>query len=186
MANLNKVLLLGNLTRDPEVRYTPKGTAVGDLGLAVNRRVADGNGNWTDEVTFVDVTVWGSNAENAQKFLTKGRGVFIEGRLQMDTWEDKQSGQKRSKLKVVAETLQFLPDGKPGAGGGGGGSYGGGASQGGGYGGGGSSAPRSSGGGGNGYQQGGGYQQRGPSGPPQGGSPAEHGDYHDEDDDIPF
>jgi single-strand DNA-binding protein len=175
-------MLLGNLTRDPEVRYTPKGTAVGDLGLAVNRRVADGNGNWTDEVTFVDVTVWGSNAENAQKFLTKGRGVFIEGRLQMDTWEDKQSGQKRSKLKVVAETLQFLPDGKPGPGGSGGGfSGGGGGNSGAGYGGsgGGGSAPRS-----------GGYQQRGGSGPqegpPQGGSPAEHGDYHDEEDDIPF
>ena len=110
MANLNKVMLLGNLTRDPEVRYTPKGTAVGDLGLAVNRRVSDGNGNWSDEVTFVDVTVWGTNAENAQKYLTKGRGVFIEGRLQLDTWEDKESGQKRTKLKVVAEEGQFLPD----------------------------------------------------------------------------
>lgn len=114
MANLNKVMLIGNLTRDPEVRYTPKGTAVGDLGLAVNRRVSDGNGNWSDETTFVDITVWGTNAENAQKYLTKGRGVFVEGRLQMDTWEDKQSGQKRSKLKVVAEVLQFLPDGKQG------------------------------------------------------------------------
>lgn len=110
MANLNKVLLMGNLTRDPEIRYTPKGTAVGDLGLAVNRRVSDGNGNWSDEVIFVDVTVWGTNAENAQKFLKKGRGVFIEGRLQLDSWEDKESGQKRSKLKVVAEVLQFLPD----------------------------------------------------------------------------
>ena len=121
MANLNKVLLIGNLTRDPELRYTPKGTAVADLGLAVNRRVSDGNGNWSDETTFVDVTVWGTTAENAQKFLTKGRGVFIEGRLQLDTWEDKQSGQKRSKLKVVGDTLQFLPDGKGGSGGGGGG-----------------------------------------------------------------
>lgn len=176
MANLNKVLLLGNLTRDPEVRYTPKGTAVGDLGIAVNRRVSDGNGNWSDEVTFVDVTVWGTNAENAQKFLTKGRGVFIEGRLQMDTWEDKQSGQKRSKLKVVAEVLQFLPDGKERAGGGGGGG-GGGYQQRGGDGGG------YQGGGGGG---GGGYQQRAASGPPQGGSPADSGDYHDEDDDIPF
>jgi len=170
MANLNKVMLLGNLTRDPEVRYTPKGTAVGDLGLAVNRRVSDGNGNWSDEVTFVDVTVWGTNAENAQKYLTKGRGVFIEGRLQMDTWEDKQSGQKRSKLKVVAEVLQFLPDGKGGAtppGGGGGGN----------------SQPRS----GEGGSNGGGtnYQQRAP-GPPQGGSPADTGDYRDEEDDIPF
>lgn len=121
MANLNKVLLIGNLTRDPELRYTPKGTAVADLGLAVNRRVSDGAGNWSDETTFVDVTVWGTTAENAQKFLTKGRGVFIEGRLQLDTWEDKQSGQKRSKLKVVGDTLQFLPDGKGGSGGGGGG-----------------------------------------------------------------
>ena len=168
MANLNKVLLLGNLTRDPEVRYTPKGTAVGDLGIAVNRRVSDGNGNWSDEVTFVDVTVWGTNAENAQKYLTKGRGVFIEGRLQMDTWEDKQSGQKRSKLKVVAEVLQFLPDGKGGTSGGGGSGY----------------QQRGSDGGG--YQGGGGGPQRAASGPPQGGSPADSADYHDEDDDIPF
>ena len=110
MANLNKVLLMGNLTKDPELRYTPKGTAVGDLGLAVNRRVKDSNDNWTDETTFVDITVWGNTAENAQKYLSKGRGVFVEGRLQLDTWEDKTSGQKRSKLKIVAETLQFLPD----------------------------------------------------------------------------
>lgn len=166
MANLNKVLLLGNLTRDPEVRYTPKGTAVGDLGLAVNRRVSDGNGNWSDEVTFVDVTVWGTNAENAQKYLTKGRGVFIEGRLQMDTWEDKQSGQKRSKLKVVAEVLQFLPDGKGGTPGGGGGGQ-----------------QR---GGDPGYQGGGGGGGMQRSGPSQGGSPADTGDYRDEEDDIPF
>lgn len=119
MANLNKVMLIGNLTRDPELRYTPKGTAVADLGIAVNRRVSDGNGNWSDETTFVDVTVWGNTAENAQKFLTKGRGVFVEGRLQLDTWEDKQSGQKRSKLKVVGENVQFLPDGKSGGSGGG-------------------------------------------------------------------
>ena len=117
MANLNKVLLMGNLTKDPELRYTPKGTAVGDLSMAVNRRVSDGNGNWSDETTFVDITVWGNTAENAQKYLTKGRGVFVEGRLQLDTWEDKTSGQKRSKLKIVADTLQFLPDGKGGEGG---------------------------------------------------------------------
>lgn len=118
MANLNKVMLIGNLTRDPELRYTPKGTAVADLGIAVNRRVSDGNGNWSDETTFVDVTVWGNTAENSQKYLTKGRGVFIEGRLQLDTWEDKQSGQKRSKLKVVGENVQFLPEGRAGGGGG--------------------------------------------------------------------
>ena len=118
MANLNKVMLLGNLTRDPELRHTPKGSAVADLGVAVNRKIQDGNGGWKDETTFVDVTVWGSSAENAHKYLTKGRGVFIEGRLQMDTWDDKATGQKRSKLKVVADNVQFLPDGKGGAGGG--------------------------------------------------------------------
>ena len=80
----------------------------------MNRKVQDGNGGWKDETTFVDVTVWGSSAENAQKYLTKGRGVFIEGRLQMDVWDDKATGQKRSKLKVVADNLQFLPDGKGG------------------------------------------------------------------------
>ena len=115
MASLNKVMLLGNLTRDPELRHTPKGSAVADLGLAVNRRVSDGNGGWKDETTFIDVTVWGNSAENAQKYLSKGRGVFIEGRLQMDSWDDKTTGQKRTKLKVVADNLQFLPDGKGGA-----------------------------------------------------------------------
>ena len=115
MANLNKVMLIGNLTRDPELRHTPKGSAVTDLGLAVNRKIADGNGGWRDETTFVDVTVWGSSAENANKYLSKGRGVFIEGRLQMDVWDDKTTGQKRTKLKVVADNLQFLPDGKGGA-----------------------------------------------------------------------
>lgn len=112
MANLNKVLLLGNLTRDPDLRHTSKGTAVAELGIAVNRRTQDGNGGWKDETTFVDVTAWGSTAENASKYLTKGRAVFIEGRLQLDSWDDKQTGQKRSKLKVVGENIQFLPDGK--------------------------------------------------------------------------
>ncbi|QTN34178.1 single-stranded DNA-binding protein [Akkermansiaceae bacterium] len=115
MANLNKVMLIGNLTRDPELRHTPKGSAVADLSIAVNRRTQDGNGGWRDETIFVDVTVWGNTAENAHKYLTKGRGVFIEGRLQMDTWDDKETGKKRSKLKVVGEILQFLPDGKGGA-----------------------------------------------------------------------
>ena len=108
MSNYNKALLMGNLTRDPEVRFTPKGTAVAELSLAVNRRVKDGD-NWKEETTFVDVTVWGSTAENCGKYLTKGRGVFVEGRLELDTWEDKQSGQKRSKLKVVGESVTFLP-----------------------------------------------------------------------------
>jgi single-strand DNA-binding protein len=119
MANLNKVLLMGNLTRDPEVRYTPKGTAVTELGIAVNRVYSGENGEKREEVTFVDVTVWGRTAENAGEYLRKGRPVFIEGRLQLDSWEDKQSGQKRNKLKVVADNVQFL--GSRGSGGGGGG-----------------------------------------------------------------
>lgn len=110
MANLNKVHLIGNLCRDPEVRYTPGGTAVGDLGLAVNSRVKSGT-EWKDEVTFIDVTCWAQSAEYAQKYLAKGASVFVEGRLQLDTWDDKQTGQKRSKLKVVAESVQGL--GKP-------------------------------------------------------------------------
>lgn len=113
MASFNKVILLGNLTRDPEVRYTPKGTAVADLGIAVNRTYTAENGEKREEVTFVDVTFWGRTAENAGQYLKKGRPVFIEGRLQLDSWDDKQSGQKRSKLKVVGELLQFL-GGRPG------------------------------------------------------------------------
>ena len=119
MASFNKVILLGNLTRDPEVRYTPKGTAVTDLGLAVNRTYTADNGEKREEVTFVDVTFWGRTAEVAGEYLKKGRPVFIEGRLQLDSWDDKQSGQKRTKLKVIGENMQML--GSPrGAGGGGG------------------------------------------------------------------
>jgi single-strand DNA-binding protein len=116
MANLNKVMLIGNLTRDPEVRYTPKGTAVADLGLAINRVWMNEQNEKQEETTFVDVTLWGRQAELAQQFLTKGRGVYVEGRLQIETWDDKQTGQKRSKLKVVGENLQFLPDGRSGGG----------------------------------------------------------------------
>ncbi len=118
MASFNKVILLGNLTRDPEVRYTPKGTAVTELGMAVNRVYTAENGEKREETTFVDVTLWGRTAEIAGEYLKKGRPVFIEGRLQLDTWDDKQSGQKRSKLKVVGEGLQLL-GGRPGGGGGG-------------------------------------------------------------------
>ena len=120
MASFNKVILLGNLTRDPEVRYTPKGTAVTELGMAVNRVYTAENGEKREETTFVDVTLWGRTAEIAGEYLKKGRPVFIEGRLQLDTWDDKQSGQKRSKLKVVGEGLQLLGS-RPGGGGGGGG-----------------------------------------------------------------
>jgi single-strand DNA-binding protein len=118
MASFNKVILLGNLTRDPEVRYTPKGTAVTELGMAVNRVYTAENGEKREETTFVDVTLWGRTAEIAGEYLKKGRPVFIEGRLQLDTWDDKQSGQKRSKLKVVGEGLQLLGSRPSGSGGG--------------------------------------------------------------------
>jgi single-strand DNA-binding protein len=118
MASFNKVILLGNLTRDPEVRYTPKGSAVCDLGLAINRNYTLDSGEKREEVTFVDVVLWSRLAEIAGEYLKKGRPVFIEGRLQLDTWDDKQSGQKRSKLRVIGETMQLLGGRPPGAGGG--------------------------------------------------------------------
>lgn len=119
MANFNKVILIGNLTRDPEVRYTPKGTAVGDIALAVNRVTGGGDGGERrEETTYIDVTLWGRTAELAQQYLSKGRSVMIEGRLQLDSWEDKNTGQKRSKLKVVGENMQFLGGGQQSGGGG--------------------------------------------------------------------
>ena len=118
MASFNKVILLGNLTRDPEVRYTPKGSAVCDLGIAVNRSYTLDSGEKREEVTFVDVVLWSRLAEIAGEYLKKGRPIFIEGRLQLDTWDDKQSGQKRSKLRVIGETMQLLGGRPPGAGGG--------------------------------------------------------------------
>jgi len=108
MANLNRVLLIGNLTRDPEVRYTPKGTAVADIGMAINRVFTSEDGERREEVTYVDVVLWARLAEIAGQYLKKGRPVFIEGRLQLDTWDDKQTGQKRSRMRVVAENLQLL------------------------------------------------------------------------------
>jgi single-strand DNA-binding protein len=117
MASFNKVILLGNLTRDPEVRYTPKGSAVCDLGLAVNRQYTLESGEKREEVTYVDVVLWSRLAEIAGEYLKKGRPVFIEGRLQLDTWDDKQTGQKRSKLRVIGETMQLLGS-RPAAGGG--------------------------------------------------------------------
>jgi single-strand DNA-binding protein len=113
-ASLNKVMLIGNLTRDPEVKYTPKGTAVCDLGLALNDSYKAQDGTIKETVTYVDVEVWGRTAENCKQYLTKGRSVFIEGQLRLDQWE--QEGQKRSKMKVRALTVQFL--GSPGGGGG--------------------------------------------------------------------
>ena len=123
MASVNKVMLIGNLTRDPEVRYTPKGSAVADIGLAINRYFTLENGEKREETTFVDVVLWGRQAELAQQYLSKGRPVFIEGRLQLDSWEDKASGQKRSKLRVVGENMQFLGSPKDGGGDSSGGGY---------------------------------------------------------------
>jgi single-strand DNA-binding protein len=156
MANLNKVMLIGNLTRDPELRYTPKGTAVADIGLAINRIWTNEQNQRQEETTFVEVTLWGRQAELAQQYLSKGRGAYIEGRLHMDTWDDKATGQKRSKLKVVGESLQFLPDGK-----------GGGGQQGG------------------GYQQSSRPAPDSRPAAPQGGSAGPIDDFQD-DDDIPF
>ena len=116
MASFNKVLLLGNLTRDPELRVTPKGTSICQFGLAVNRQFKDESGAMRDETTFVDIEAWGKQAELVSKYLTKGSPAFVEGRLKLDTWDDKTSGQKRSKLKVVLENVQFLSS-RPNAGG---------------------------------------------------------------------
>ena len=109
MANYNKVILVGNITRDPELRHIPSGTAVTDLGLAVNRTWTDRNTNQrSEETTFVDVTCWGRTAEVAREYLQKGRPVLIEGRLQMDEWNDRETGEKRTKLKVVCDNMQML------------------------------------------------------------------------------
>jgi single-strand DNA-binding protein len=116
MASFNKVILLGNLTRDPELRYTPKGTAVARLGLAVNRRYTGENNQTVEEVTFIDVDAWGKSAELIAQYLRKGNPIFIEGRLKLDQWDDKTSGQKVSKLRVVLESFQFV-GGKAGEGG---------------------------------------------------------------------
>jgi single-strand DNA-binding protein len=118
MANFNKVLLMGNLTRDPELRYTPKGTAITTITLAVNRTWSSESGEKKEEVTFVDVDVWGKQAETIGQYMAKGRPLFVEGRLKLDQWDDKETGQKRSRLKVVCENFQFI--GAPKGGGGGG------------------------------------------------------------------
>jgi len=111
MASFNKVILAGNLTRDPELRYTPKGTAIARLGIACNRKWKSETGELKEEVTFVDVDAFGKTAETIGQYLKKGRPILIEGRLRYDTWEDKQSGQKKSKLGVVLESFQFLDSG---------------------------------------------------------------------------
>jgi len=118
MAYLNKVFLIGNLTRDPELRVTPKGTAICQFGIAVNRQFKDESGATRDETTFVDIEAWGKQAELVSKYLTKGSLAMVEGRLKLDQWEDKTSGQKRSKIKVVLDNVQFLSTRGAGAGGG--------------------------------------------------------------------
>jgi single-strand DNA-binding protein len=123
MANFNKVYLMGNLTRDPEMRVTPKGTAICQFGLAISRSWKDESGQTREETAFVDIEAWGKQGEVISKYCTKGRPLFVEGRLKFDQWEDKTSGQKRSKLKVVLENFQFIGgrgDGAPGGGGPGG------------------------------------------------------------------
>lgn len=129
MASFNRVILMGNLTRDVQLRNLSSGSAVAELGLAVNRKWFDKKANQQkEEVTFVDVTLWGRQAEIASEYLAKGRSVMIEGRLQMDEWEDRESGQKRSKLKVVCENMTMI-GGKSEGGGGGGSSRGSGGSS---------------------------------------------------------
>jgi len=117
MASLNKVFLMGNLTRDPELRYTPSGSAVTDLSIAVNRSWTGKDGDKKEEVLFVDVTVWDRQAETCCQYLKKGRGVHVEGSLKMDSWDDKTTGEKKSKIKVLAERVQFLDRREDGPGG---------------------------------------------------------------------
>ncbi|MDA1273854.1 MAG: single-stranded DNA-binding protein [Verrucomicrobia bacterium] len=113
MASYNKVILIGNLTRDPELRYTPKGLAIAKIGLAVNRSWKDTNsGELREEVTFIDVDAFGKQAETLGQYMKKGSPLMVEGRLRLDTWEDKQTSQKRSKLGVVMESFQFLDSGR--------------------------------------------------------------------------
>lgn len=114
MASFNKVLLMGNLTKDPELRYTPGGSAVTDFGLAINRAYTSASGEKKDDTCFVEITVWAKQAESVSRYLQKGSPVFIEGRLQLDQWEDKETGKNRSRLKVVAERVQFLGGPKSG------------------------------------------------------------------------
>lgn len=124
MPSYNKVILMGNFTRDPELRYLPNNTPVSDFGLAVNDRFLNKNTNqWEDRANFVDCTAFGRTAENITKFFAKGRPIFIEGKLRFEQWEDRQSGQKRSKLKVVIDAWQFV-DSKGGDGPNGGGQSG--------------------------------------------------------------
>lgn len=180
MASFNKVILMGNLTRDPQMKYLPSQTAVVEFGVACNRKFKTATGEDKEEVTFVDCTSFGKQAEVINQYFTKGKPIFIEGRLKYDTWEDKQGGGKRHKLTVVIENFQFVGSREGGGGGGGGGGF----------------DDQAGGGGGGG---GGGYAQRGASRPaaaarapaprpaaaPQPEAPFSE-DQQFKDDDIPF
>jgi single-strand DNA-binding protein len=186
--SFNKVILMGNLTRDIELRYTPNNTAVGNFGVAVNRQWKTPDGQTQEEVTFVDCEAWGKQAEIMSQYLNKGRRVFVEGRLKLDQWQDKNDGSKRSKLKVVVEEFRFV-DSKPGAGGGDGGGGGGyaDAESGGGGGGGGGGYARGGGAGGGGRPQPQTRPQSRPAQPAQGGASGGGPAYEPiGEDDIPF
>jgi single-strand DNA-binding protein len=183
-ANYNKVILMGNLTRDPELRYTPKGTPVVRFGLAVNRTWRDESGQSVSDVLFVDVDAFGSQAEVINQYLRKGNPLFLEGRLKLDTWEDKQTGQRRSRMSVVMEAFQFLASRQDNSSDQG---------SGGGYSGGGSYTPHAQ------QQQSYGESRGGNSAPYQGGAPRQSGaaprtspsnppsmDDASQDDDVPF
>ena len=118
MANFNKVILAGNMTRDPELRYTPNGKAIAKFGLAINRNWTTETGEKKEEVTFVDIDSFGRQAEVISQYMKKGRPILVEGRLKLDQWDDKQTGQKRSRLGVVLESFSFLDSGNRGEGGG--------------------------------------------------------------------
>ncbi|MEI6464331.1 MAG: single-stranded DNA-binding protein [Verrucomicrobiota bacterium] len=115
MPSLNKVLLMGNLTRDPELRVTPKGTSICQFSLAINRQFKMESGESREEVIFVDIEAWGKQGETIAKYMTKGRPLYVEGRLRLDQWEDKNTKEKRSRMKVVLEQFQFLGDSRGGA-----------------------------------------------------------------------
>ena len=119
MPNLNKVMLMGNLTRDPEIKYTPKGMAIAHFGIAVNRVWSNEAGEKQEEVTFIDIEMFGRKAEVVGEYFKKGKPIYVEGRLKLDSWDDKATGQKKSKLKVVGETFEFLGSREGGGGGGG-------------------------------------------------------------------
>ena len=119
MPNLNMVMLMGNLTRDPEIKYTPKGTAIANFGIAVNRTYTPEGGEKREEVTFIDLEAWGRTAEVIGEYFKKGRPIYVEGRLKLDQWDDKTTGKKMSKLRVVVDSFEFLGGREGGPGGGG-------------------------------------------------------------------